>query len=412
MSQPFLFPDTYDYAESAALGVFNPSLYATGRSSGFPLLLAVLPSALAHPRVVVLFQLLVSLCSWVFLAVIVGRACARVWVRRASMALVLLFGASPTVVMWDPDLLTESLTLSFMATYMACVLLFVRRPSFALVPILGVVALYFGALRDTNVYIIAFTFLPLTGVLFFRDPQNRRILVVAAVVIAATIGANLLSASAGDRAYRSFRGVLPARIVGNPSAVAYFRAHGMPALPDAPAGVFIYNGDPKYDALRAWAIRDGVETYLRYLIQHPDVAVRGAFKNYGPLLAPGPELHRFTPEGLAVTASGAFSAINPRTIDQLAAWTALILGVVTFAGIAGGWRRVWFVPIFGVVAALLTEVVAYNADVGEIERHALPQAVLLRLSLLLLLVFAVDSARWRRPRGADHASHVTSSRRA
>src|SRR5262249_23503470 len=143
------------------------------------------------------------------------------------------------------------------------------------------------------------------------------------------VAASAASASAGYRPYRSFRLILPERILTSPTALAYFEAHGMPDPPGA-ADVFVRNGDPRLARLRAWAIGRGVSTYERFLVTHPGVALRGPIDDYRQLLAPAPD---FAPAGFSVPASGAFVAVSPRTIGELIPWGAAIaaLAVGAFA---------------------------------------------------------------------------------
>src|SRR5262249_12676562 len=152
-ASPTVFPDTYDYRAQAKLGLLDPSFWGQARAWGFPLLLAVVPDPLGHPYRVVYVQWLVSLAAWTFLAVVVRVLCRRLWVARTSMGLVLLFAASPTVAMWDADLLSESLALSFMALYLGVVLLFVERATIGLAVAVGAVAVCFAAVRDSNAYL-------------------------------------------------------------------------------------------------------------------------------------------------------------------------------------------------------------------------------------------------------------------
>jgi hypothetical protein len=160
-------------------------------------------------------------------------------------------------------------------------------------------------------------------------------------------------------------------------------------MPDPPgaADVFVRNGDPRLAGLRAWAIRHGVSTYERFLLTHPGVALSGPIDDYRQLLAPEPA---FAPAGFSAPASGAFVAVSPRTIGELIPWGAAIAVLAVAAFALGPRRRLVLVPVSGCAAAVVASVLVWNSDPAEIDRIAVPQALLLRCSLIVLLALSVD----------------------
>jgi hypothetical protein len=76
------------------------------------------------------------------------------------------------------------------------------------------------------------------------------------------------------------------------------------------------------------------------------------------------------------------------------AWAVLALAALLLA-LTRVPRRIWLVPIGLIAITLPHALVVWHGDALEPERHGVPAAVLARLGVVLLILFALDSPRRR-----------------
>jgi hypothetical protein len=144
--------------------------------------------------------------------------------------------------------------------------------------------------------------------------------------------------------------------------------------------------------------------YAGYLLRHPGYTLTAPFhgrqsalystpRNVESVLDPsiGPyndnASHRFLTLPRALE-----RMFFPRGVAALLALTAFVLvaaGVLWWLGVASA---LWLVPLAIVVTTYPHLVVVWHESGVEVDRHAFEAALLLRLAILLLGLFAVDAA--------------------
>jgi hypothetical protein len=293
---------------------------------------------------------------------------------------VLLFSATTQIILWDPLLLSESVSLSLTALLLAAWLLFVRSPTWlGVAGVLGITLLWTFA-RDSHAYVVLITALVVLGSLAQRSYRPQKAALTAGSVVIFALG--VASANAGVRWYQPMRDILLNRVAVDPGMEKYFADRLGPS----------------------WRDVDARRVYARYLLTHPGYTFGDPFfgtqttpfsstDNASALLDPDFRIYNDNASDRAMPL--------PRLVGNLVyvpeKRNVLIVLLLVVAGAAAvavrfGLSRLWIVPAVAIASTVPHGLVSYHLSGLEVDRHALEVAVILRLGLLILAAFAVDTA--------------------
>jgi hypothetical protein len=111
-----IFPDSLVYADMASHSILSTDLWGGWRAPGFALIYKLLG---LNPYLTSVFHSALSIVSWSLLAACVAREMRVRWVSIASFAVVLAFSLSTDIILWDWTVLSESISLSLLALFIA-----------------------------------------------------------------------------------------------------------------------------------------------------------------------------------------------------------------------------------------------------------------------------------------------------
>ena len=393
------YRDSQSYVDVARQSLLSPGFWAGARPWTVPLIYKLLPHD-DQSRAVA--QLIISVACWAALAVAVARCLRPAGFRVFAFAVVLAFSASFQIIRWDRLVLSESVSISLTALVVAAWLELVRAPRPRMVIAVLVVNLIWVFTRDSNAYLALATALPALVWLARPGETPRRwpaILAAGLVAISlASVAATGTQEAQLRRNDRPLLHVVGRRVLIHPDQRAYFERHGMPTPTPlvlrhhktlAALGMTIPS-DPRSDAFLRWVRRHGRGTVARYLIAHPVAALRPLVKFRQRLLGGvtvgyrSPDARMALPEPLA-------SALYPQRGDSALIWLAVVSGLALVAGLLGRAGRTWLVPIGMILLEIPHALLVYHGDTLEIPRHAILMAIMLRLGVLLLALFAVGA---------------------
>jgi len=377
VGEPVVWTDTRLYEQVAAASLWSGGFWAGPRTWGLPLLYKLV-SGDSHRA---LAQFLIADFCWLALAVASARAvCARL-LRVAVFGLVLAFSLLPVIIQWESDLMSDSLGLSLTALLLAAWLELLRRPNWWRMGAVTAVTLMWVGTRDDHAYVVLFT-TPLIALSLFRR-EHRAIKAALLVGSLAVAGLGFASAEVGVRWSEGFRQTMYTRLVRDPAIDAYFKKH---------AGA----GD--------WVSNKGRRVYVEFLVTHPWYTLSAPFSSratdtyapgrpsYKAVLAPDtrfddatarwyrPVLPAFIVKVLYVPDAIVVAAIAVLVAIMAAAYAAI-----------RGWRAIWAVPAAGLLVFYPHALMVWHAAAADLDRHSLVNAVTLRLSTLLLVVFIADA---------------------
>lgn len=435
------FQDSWGYLEASWLDPLSSWFLAGPRAFTVPLFYKLLGS----DELRIYGQLAISIVCWVVLAVTVAFLLSNLRLKPWAYGSVLLFSLAAYVVEWDNALLSESLSLSLMAAVIAAWLWVVCRPSLATVTIVLVLSALWAFTRDTNAYVVAFA-IPMLAVAVLRT--ERKLLPALALAGSCLIfAANLISANVGATdsqrasvlankppygfARHAATKALPAqqynlvshgrwefpllnvigmRILPHPDRVRYFADHGMPVTPrllrmageNAAGQDGAFYKAPELRGFRDWVQDDGQRTYVRYLVSHPGYVASRLDDVADDALFPRADIAR---RGVWIQHPDPVDRALPAPVNELlfgesaagvVLWL-LLLGLALLLALRCVPRRVWAVPIAMIAVTLPHALIAWHGDALEPERHGVPVAIMARLGVVLLILFALDSPRRTRP---------------
>jgi hypothetical protein len=367
--------DTPTYEEVSRASLLSGDFWAGGRPFTVPLVWKVFSSDEAR----IAAHLTLSIVAWLVLAAVVALCLRDAVAEKIAFGLVLLFGATTEVILWDPLLLSESVSLSLTALLVAAWLVVARRPTW--IAVAGVLAttLFWTFARDSHAYLLLFV--ALLVALSLIDPAARPqkvVLAGASVVIAAL---SIASANEGLRWYQPMRDILLNRVDVDADMEAYFAQRLGPQWRDA----------------------DARRVYARYLVTHPGYTLGDPF--FGSQTTPFSSADNaralLDPDFRIYNDNAADRSLPlPRALDDLVYVHGKVI-VVALALLAAAAAvvvaRIYGLPPPVLVAAALVvstiphSLAVYHLSGLEVDRHALEVAVLLRLGIFLLALFALDS---------------------
>ena len=407
--------DTVLYRRIAAEPIGFAALFENMRPPLYPVIIRLCGN---HPHIVVGLQILAYFAAWLFLAWTFYRPlrdAGRPIIAALLSAATFYAALYPDFAGWTLLIMTESFSLSALVVSVALLLraaLYRRSHDMLLAAALCIAN---ALLRDANAYLALCFMLPIALLAQRRFLPFRTAFLAVLLLAASAWLSNWSSDHVNHTAMRS-RWVYPMldiigrRILPDPEATRYFAAHGMPISADvrAMSGDFAYQGhytyqqfiaDPKLEAFRQWLAARGKQTYLRYLLAHPRMAVQEVwqdradlFQAFGYRQDPYPDT-RYAPD-LPADQTLAYDTALPPRVPLVIAYLIGGFGSLAFCIAAALRRESHKLSLFMLTTSLyaiipLFACVVELGDCMETARHAamIPElAVLVSLAVVFFFV--------------------------
>ena len=387
------FGDTSDYFFIASQPLFSSSFWIASKPPIIPLFFKLLDN---DPARIMVAQLWLSILSWGLLAFMVAFVIRSRLIKFLGFLVILGFSLDQNMIMWDPLILSDSLSLSLLALFLSVSLWLLMEWKWYKAVMLVFTAVLLAFVRDTYAYWLLLIGIVLLVLLFFTH-QRQRVLLVSGVFVSLFLVSNAL-ASAGYHWYTPFLMTVGLRILPNPEYVAYFEGRGMPindALMErsgkamhAEERAMIF--DPRLDEFHQWVKEHGRTEYIRFLWFYKAEVLQAPLKDLEIM---------FNPYVYPYAGTGYRPIIKNARLNELLYPSRF--GVVTFflANLLAAalvipafqYRQVlWLVPLVLVLLSYPQAVLIWSADANDIARHSLYHNIELRLGLWLLVFFVLD----------------------
>jgi hypothetical protein len=372
---PVRVTDTPTYEQVSAASLLSSDFWAGARPFTVPMLWKLFADD--HVRIVA--HLTLSIVAWLALAAAVATAIHLKLVRRLAFSLVLLFSATTEIILWDPLLLSESVSLSLAALVVAAWIWFVRVPGWSSAAAVLGATLLWAFVRDSHAYVILFVAVAVLASLAFRSRTPHKAALAAGSVVIALL--SMASAGEGFRWYQPMRDILLNRVAIDRGMEDYFEARLGPN----------------------WREADARRVYARYLLAHPAYTFGDPFfgsqttpfsstDNASALLDPDFRIYNDNAADRALPlparVDDAAFVHGKRSVLALVFFIAAVAAAVAFRFRAS---PVWIVPVVVLASTMPHGLVAYHLSGLEVDRHALEAAVFLRVGGLILALFALDA---------------------
>lgn len=384
--------DTPAYIRISGETFLSKDFWANTRPPLFPLVLKFYNADVIK---VAAFHTAFSIFAWGMLALAVAYT-FKGFLRPIGFSLILAISLERHIAGWDVVMLTESLSTSLMALFLAAWLWLLKGWSWGKVALLSLVAFTWVFTRDTNGWILLMiAVLIVLGIIFFG--ARKRYFSIA-VAFALLFMLSNLSADRGHRWVFPFQNVLAQRILTDQAALSFFADCGMPVSPELLnlAGGFAnseeraFYTDPALQPYRNWRNDSGKACYMRWLLSRPLASFRGPWQDF---------------EWLVVFEDVSF--FFPQRYDPVLPWYAerflypqdavLWLWVLTtIAALVAIWKKAWNFNLAWMVFIVLCLLIyphlfiIWHGDVPGTHRHALTVSLQFVLSFWLLGLLAAE----------------------
>ena len=391
--------DTPAYLRVSGEAFLSKRFWINTRPPMFPLLLKLYKADLVK---VAIFQTALSIFAWGMLALSLAYS-LKGFLPPLAFGLILALSLDRHIAGWDMVMLTESISISLMALFLAVWLWLLKSWSWGKVFLLGLVAFSWAFTRDTNGWILLMIAGSVVcGALLFK--ARKRYLWIA-IMLALIFALSNISANKGNRWVFPFQNVLAQRILTDQNALAFFTACGMPVTPELLklAGGYAnsedraFYTDPALDSYRTWLRPNGKACYMRWLMSRPIESLREPWVELEWLLA-FEDVSSFSPQAYEPALPWFVERVLYPQAGLIWLWAltsiAALIAIVTRA-----WRAnvVWVVFISLCLLIYPHVFIVWHGDVPGTHRHALTVSLqfVLGLWFFALLFFEAILARFR-----------------
>ena len=375
--------------------LFDLSFYASERPFTSDLFFKLCGS---NPEYAVAGQKVMSLLCWSILGL---AAAALVPGPAARIVFYLLFFSLQfwwNIAAWNCIIRSESLSFSFFAAWLACVLFFLHKPSAQRLILLSVISLFFSFIRDNLPYSVLLFALLLAVIAFIcRLKQYKKYFTAYIMIMVVIFVLQSISCQVGKRHQFPLINVIFQRILPDEKYTQWFIEKGLPADDTllrwkgkwGSSNDFALYRDGKYDKFMDWTLHEGKYVYAYFLLSHPRYTITT------PLLAK---------DKLLSYNLFQYTYYNYPKDSRLSNWIDMVFlvlyGLLNFPAAIGltlvslycfikQREMIYSIPTLLTATFLFNAMFIYHADAMEVSRHSLMNVIAFQTisCLALLLVY-------------------------
>ncbi len=398
-SRPRELVDTAAYLRISQQPIFDIRFWGDKRPFVFPLLLKISGQDTSLTSSI---QLGFSIFAWGLLALLLSASMRAFWLKPLSFGMILALSLVRHLANWDYVMMTESLSVSWFALFLALGIWLSHGWRTDKVIALCSAGIFLAFTRDTNAYLL----LMLAGMLIlaflFRWAKPRALILAAFFLF--TFLLNNYNSEIGERWIFPLNNIVGRRILPSSKALTYLESCGMPVTPDLLAMTNEYGlgqdnafyNNPALEDYRIWLGDHGKTCYMKWLLSDP-------------LRSVGQSLNQFQ-ELIAFASVSKFFA---RNYDPILPWfiepfiypvkfIPLLWAALTAVALIAIWKRAWNIdPLWGIYILLNLPIlphlfITWHGDAMAPERHALSVGLQLALCFWILAFLLFDQFILRR----------------
>ena len=387
------FGDVKGYYDIASQSVFSRSFWIAERPPTIPLFFKFIGT---DYNKVASFQLWFSIFSWGVLALIIAKVTKNIFLKLISFALILAFSLSQEIIMWDYLILSESISISLMALFLASSILLLEKWSIFRVLLLFVTSVFLVGTRENFAYWLLMVGCSLL-ILLLTKKYIKRVLLISGFFILLFVISNSL-ASAGLRWYYPLLNTISIRILPNQEHTAYLEKLGMPVTDTLleRSGKALYADEwemmenPELAPFREWVKSEGKRAYIKFLWFYKVDILQDWTKETETLLVP---------DFYYYSASNFSPIIKNLRLDEYLYPTRFgifLFFVANYIAAAGTvWafyerKTNWIVPLLLILLTFPQLLFILSADGNDIPRHCLFYSIQLRLGVWIFILYSLD----------------------
>ena len=386
------FDDSGSYLRAAEVSLFSLDFWTVNRPPFVPLIYKILGNDLLK---ISIFQIIFSSLCWGILAVVASRIFKTRIIQLISFTIILLFGLSADILRWDTIVMSESISISLFALWIANWIWLIERWQWRKVISLIATTGCFILGRETNAWIV----LMIAGLLLCIGiiwRSQRKVLLISIVFFLLFI-VNSVCSDQGKRWVMPFLNVLGTRILPSPEYLSYFEKKGMPVNDTlmqyenhwSTALRTQINKNPELQDFKLWLMSSGKRAYITFLLSHPEPLLQDPLRNFVNMMSA--EVSTYEPKGFTPVLNKPLAEIifPERWVWALVWIFPFIMGLLIPMAISKKLAKL-IIPLMMLILVYPQAVIAYHGDSMGLTRHPLLTAIQLRLGIWLTLLFVLD----------------------
>jgi hypothetical protein len=402
LSKPRELADTEAYLRISQESVTDIKFWGDARPFVFPLLLKISEQDVSTAATL---HLGFSILAWGFLALTISASLRSPYLTLPSFGLILALSLTRHLASWDYVMMTESLSVSWFALFLALGIWLAQGWQVYKVVLLIITAFFLAFTRDTNAYLLLMLAGMLTLAILFRWLKPRALILITFFILIFFL--NNYTSDIGRRWIFPLNNIVGMRILVNHEALDYFKSCGMPASPEllALANTFA-NGqdrafyeDPALKDYRLWLRENGKSCYMEWLLVHPIQSLTDALNQFESLI-------RF--DKLDTFFARQYDPVIPYYLEAFiypVKFIPLLWIILTLAALLAVWRRAWKTnSLWGIYVLLCLPIlphlfITWHGDAMAPERHALSVGLQVALCFWMMIFLFLDQLSESRKNG-------------
>jgi len=362
------------------------------------------------------FQAGLSILSWLVLGLSLASTLKTRWLKPLAFGLIAFFSLSLEISQWDRILLSESVSNSLFVLLVALGLLEVmlwtgesrasQIQQWVACGSLILVAVLYSFTRDVNRYLFLFLSIGMLLGLFFRPIRQHKERVYFGLIAASFLLifiAQDYSVNQKNRGLSYIKHVLVDRILPKPEAVAYFRQKGMPVSEDFNEFVKTASESeylaalqtPAMAPLAEWIRNDAKSIYIQYLISTFPTSFLKPIQKYELLTNSNSSEYRRIVGNQPRWVNILDRILYPRSNGPLFLGFVVSMGVAVLLSWRYASKPAWIIIMILLVTIYLLMFIVWHGDTVDMERHATPVGIQLRLTFWMMVALLADVLVYR-----------------
>jgi hypothetical protein len=340
---------------------------------------------------IVIFQLIMSILGWGFLAFTLSKYIKNPFMKTLSAVVVVMFAYTPQMADWDSILMSESFTFSLFALQLAVLIRIVfliykdanSNPRISL-HIVAWAVIYFlwTFLRDTNLF-ASFVTIGMVAVLLFSIKYRKNKLLHGMLVL--TTGMlifGLVTSSGSTRSQVQLINIYRDDLLLSPARVSTLKTLGMP--------------DPDSAGYPSWFKENSAKTLIKFMLIHPGYPAAKIINDFPQAFTEISQTYFKAPEQYQARKilSMIGDALHPENSTPFLLDSFLLLGLILLAvkntqetSRPWAWLATWLF-----LTASTTLIAAILGDTWALNRHALFSTMIYRLFMWTFSIIIIDVA--------------------
>jgi hypothetical protein len=374
------FADTKDYLRQSKLSPLSTEFYITRPSENFyprpptvPLLYHIAGSL---PETIVQMQKFMH-CLSVFLLV----AAIMLYLHSAGIRVLMMFAVYFLMSWWNisgwtTQVLSESLSMSFLFFWLASFLWLFKRREIRVLALHIIITILFCFTRDPWIYILVCFYLMVLILSAVSERSFLRyslVMLITGILVFAVQGK---LSRVGQHTRLPLANSMVLRVMPDPEYYAWFRVRGMPeerivrtnlthldiSKEDKLSDFYSLYSDPVYRGFLDWCGGQGRHLYMAFLVTHPSYAFL--------LREPPSKLQRILAVNIGYTARvNGYSLLAEKVFPIFSPASAVISVILLLLIFLKRKDTMLLFPLIISVIFVLNIFLLYNADTMEVERH-------------------------------------------